>query len=872
MKVFTNKGLIRKILIVLIVIILFEYAIPTNVSNADFGGVLFTPIQMLTLSIGDVAATGLNLFVLNQKTLPILTLNKDEPTALKFLTNAYFNITLGVGGFIIKEVAKTVKNKFGEDDFVDEIELPVVLVTPDRIFSNEIPLLDVNIINPKEYENDEGKKVESAVSILQSTISNWYTILRDICIVAFLSILVYIGIRILISSASESKAKYKQMLFDWIIGLCLLFIIHYIMSFALLLTDKITELVDINNEEGIMIESDDVDLADFNADKEPAKETVEKFNGNGVGKLSWKTDLMGYIRFFAQKNINSHSGLTQVAYTFMYIVLVIYTYMFLFQYLKRLLSIVFLTLISPFVALAYPLEKVNGNSQAFNMWLKEYIFNLLLQPMHLILYTVFIGSAIDLVTNYPIYAVVVLGFLLEAEKFVRKMFGFDKESLTGAAASGMFTGAMVMHGLNAVLNKGKKGSSGSSKESNKKMGDANDNRVRLAENRKADDPDGEDDFMRMALSGGSQEDGNNNSNDGNTDPTNPNGKPLDNGNPNGKDNVDGVNPTDPNVKPLGNGDHDNKDNINGVDPTNPRGKPLNNGDEDSDELDKYFQDWRIATKLRNREPLTQDEFVHDYMKDWRKAEKRRKVKSKPAKLISSAGQKVKAANNSKAARYAKGAVRFYAPKVAKAAVKGAAMAVVGGTSAMVAGAAGMATDKPTDVLTYGAGGLVGGTLVGKSIANRAIEAPSNINTKVQEARENIAREAYKDDPTGYKKYLNDRADKEFMRNKQIRAQYQEAFGSSRVDEMMENAKRYREHGITDNDIIIKAMKEKSGEIGATKSVTDNRRIAAAKLASGISNGKDIELMTKRLKNQGYKDNVINDNEEFIRSIRNLKYN
>ena len=119
--------------------------------------------------------------------------------------------------------------------------------------------------------------------------------------------------------------------------------------------------------------------------------------------------------------------------------------------------------------------------------------------------------------------------------------------------------------------------------------------------------------------------------------------------------------------------------------------------------------------------------------------------------------------------------------------------------------------------------------------------------------------------------MNEQADKAFLSSKEIKRQYVDAFGESRANEMMNNALRYREHGITDNNLIIKTMKETSGEIGKT-GAADNRRIAAAKLASGVSNGKDIKEMKERLKNQGYKDDMINQNEEFIRGIKGLKYN
>lgn len=58
----------------------------------------------------------------------------------------------------------------------------------------------------------------------------------------------------------------------------------------------------------------------------------------------------------------------------------------------------------------------------------------------------------------PIYALVCIGFLIPAEKFFRKMFGFDKATTSGqlGAAAG---GAMVMNAINKI-SKGSGGKSG----------------------------------------------------------------------------------------------------------------------------------------------------------------------------------------------------------------------------------------------------------------------------------------------------------------------------------------------------------------------------------------------------------------------------
>ena len=54
MKIRTNK-IMQKIAIVLICLLMFNFIAPTYVSNADVGGVLFSPIKALILTVGDVA-------------------------------------------------------------------------------------------------------------------------------------------------------------------------------------------------------------------------------------------------------------------------------------------------------------------------------------------------------------------------------------------------------------------------------------------------------------------------------------------------------------------------------------------------------------------------------------------------------------------------------------------------------------------------------------------------------------------------------------------------------------------------------------------------------------------------------------------------
>ena len=133
--------------------------------------------------------------------------------------------------------------------------------------------------------------------------------------------------------------------------------------------------------------------------------------------------------------------------------------------------------------------------------------------------------------------------------------------------------------------------------------------------------------------------------------------------------------------------------------------------------------------------------------------------------------------------------------------------------------------------------------------------------------DNVAKEMYKNDPKGYKQYLNEKSDKEFLKDEDVKQQYIEAFGKNNADSRMKDAIKYRKHGVTDNKLIIKAMKQNSPSLG--EDLASERRIVSAKLASNISNEKDMEAMTKRLKSKGISDKNIEEQANIIRSMKDM---
>ena len=343
-----------------------------------------------------------------------------------------------------------------------------------KSWTDQTGIHEVILVENDSNDNNEGSIKDGVHSLsydLSGIVSKWYYTLRTFAIVGMMTVLVYIGIRIVLSSTSSQKSKYKQLLGDWFIGMVLLFTLHFIMVFSNIFADNLTATLTRYNpsihvpfvEDKLGVIKDK--LKEYNikttTDASAAKnnpQLVYIHKEDGKSYIEWHTDLMGHIRLKVRENQGKDE--IYVGYTIMFLVIVFYVTFFIFTYLKRVILMAFLTIISPLVALTYPIDKANdGQAQGFNFWFKEYIFNLLLQPMHLLIYTILVSSAIDLATRNWIYSLVALGFIASAEKLVRQMFNFSKASTPGVFA-GPAGAAMVMSGMRWLFGHGPRGPQG----------------------------------------------------------------------------------------------------------------------------------------------------------------------------------------------------------------------------------------------------------------------------------------------------------------------------------------------------------------------------------------------------------------------------
>lgn len=126
--------------------------------------------------------------------------------------------------------------------------------TIERAVFNQIAVFNVdffNLSNPYQYTlgNGENKitiktknssKVENA---LRSNVAKFYYILRLIAMAISLLVLIYVGIRMALSTISSDKAKYKSMLISWVESIVILFLMQYIIAFILGVGNLFSDLV-----------------------------------------------------------------------------------------------------------------------------------------------------------------------------------------------------------------------------------------------------------------------------------------------------------------------------------------------------------------------------------------------------------------------------------------------------------------------------------------------------------------------------------------------------------------------------------------------------------------------------------------------------
>ncbi len=279
------------------------------------------------------------------------------------------------------------------------------ILTPFNILFNDVKLVDINVFDLQDADS-------TIVGQIRTGVATWYYVLRMIACAILLAILVYVGIRMALTTIASDKARYNKMLVDWVASIAIIFVLHYIIIFTFNVNTAL-----VNTMKAVAGSTDISDAV------EKIGQDAYKFGPSGIGAAA------------------------------VYAILVIQTIGLLISYINRMLKVSFLIVISPLITLTYSIDKMgDGKAQALGTWLKEFVFTVLIQPFHCVIYIIMASTAINLLTNpntdtglaEAILAIICIRFVQEAEKIVRKIFHFEDDNSKTSVAAGMAMSAMAL--------------------------------------------------------------------------------------------------------------------------------------------------------------------------------------------------------------------------------------------------------------------------------------------------------------------------------------------------------------------------------------------------------------------------------------------
>lgn len=280
----------------------------------------------------------------------------------------------------------------------------------DQILFNEVPILGINFFETATSVNAD------TVNLIRKQVAIWYVAIRNIAAVILAIMALYIGIRMAISSVAEEKARYKRMLTDWVVSIVLLFVLHYIMIFIININDGLVEVLKIAR------------------------------NGSTNGATVMEE---AYDNAMSFSDILSFTS--QLANMVIYVMLAVMTFIFFCTYVKRMVTIAFLIMISPLITVTYSIDRMgDGKSQALNTWFKNFVYNILLQPFQCVTYLALVQTAITSMSaddiSTVVVAIIMVFFMFEAEDIIKEIFHFQGKSVAKTVAQA----ALVTSAIGAV--------------------------------------------------------------------------------------------------------------------------------------------------------------------------------------------------------------------------------------------------------------------------------------------------------------------------------------------------------------------------------------------------------------------------------------
>lgn len=267
----------------------------------------------------------------------------------------------------------------------------------DRAVFNRVALFNINYFDTADTYNvgETTITANSSNIAIKKGITDVYYMCRILALVLVLLVLIYIGIRMAISTVASEEARYKKMFISWIESVVIIFLMLYIISMFFTLGETLTGVF-------YNLRNDLIGTASSSGAEETFEDTIRTETWN---------------------NVKSLSGLNLTMWSIIYWCFLFMEMKFFWLYIKRLLMVGLLIIISPLITITYSIDKAgDGRAQVFSSWMQEFVVNVLIQPLHALIYLVFVVTANTIAKESPLVALALLMAMGAVERMVKVVF------------------------------------------------------------------------------------------------------------------------------------------------------------------------------------------------------------------------------------------------------------------------------------------------------------------------------------------------------------------------------------------------------------------------------------------------------------------
>ena len=314
------------------------------------------------------------------------------------------------------------------------------IVTIDDLVFDNYDATSINFYNSNIQSGFTG--------VLRRNISYWYIRFRNIAIVTYLILLLYIGINILLVVGGRKQEKYKEFLLAWGEGLVLLLFFPYILKFVITLNSALVKMIRQETVSELNVITTQLE-GNFDSFKNPKDGEDNEQIGRDMSSNPFTTADGNYMARQANRASENYDSIMDA---FIMLIMVFQFILLLIAYYKRLFMIAFLVTIFPITMILYPIDKINdGSAQSFKVWSREVFVNIFTQTFHAIAYVFVMGvTAAGSDSNDWILALVGVTFLFKAEEIIKSILGVGGETTVKSPAETMVKAAAALGVVNKV--------------------------------------------------------------------------------------------------------------------------------------------------------------------------------------------------------------------------------------------------------------------------------------------------------------------------------------------------------------------------------------------------------------------------------------